>query len=139
MKNKLVDFGLLWLRLALGLGAMYHGWMKVTGAGGLSGFAEHGVAPMGFPLPIVFAILAAGGELIGGFFVLLGLWTRFAAAWSAAVWLTAFFIFHRLDPFQVKELAAAYSAVAVAIIIAGPGRFSADGGGKGGKRSSSVN
>jgi putative oxidoreductase len=136
MKNKLVDFGLLWLRVALGLGAMSHGWMKVTGEGGLSGFAERGVAGMGFPLPIVFAILAAGGELIGGFFVVLGLWTRYAAAWGAIVWLTAFFVRHQLDPFQVKELAAAYSVVAVAIIITGPGRFSVDGGGKGGGRSS---
>ena len=136
MKNKLVDFGLLWLRVALGLGAMYHGWMKVTGEGGLASFAEHAVVGMGFPLPIVFAILAAGGELIGGFFVVLGLWTRYAAVGGAIVWLTAFFVYHQLDPFQVKELAAAYSVMAVAIIITGPGRFSVDGGGKGGGRSS---
>lgn len=138
MKNKLLDLGLLWLRAALGFGAMYHGWGKIMGEGGIGGFAERGVAGMGFPVPILFALLAVGGELVGGFLVLLGLWTRYAAAWGAIVWLTAFFVRHQLDPFRVKELAAAYIIVAVALIIMGPGRFSVDGGGKGGGRSSSA-
>jgi len=126
MKNKLLDFGLLWLRVMLGLGAMYHGWTKITGVGFI-GFADKAVAPMGLPLPIVFSVLAIGGELIGGFFILLGLWTRYAAAWGALVWITAFFLHHQLDPFHIKELAAAYIVSAVAIIIMGPGRFSVDG------------
>ncbi len=133
MKNKLIDLGLLWLRVAFGLGMMYHGWGKVTGDGGVAGWADRSVAAMGFPVPILFALIAVGCELIGGFFVLLGLWTRYAAAACAAVVLTAFLVRHQLDPFGTKELAAAYAVVAIAIIILGPGRFAVDGG-KGGGR-----
>ena len=135
MKNKLTDLGLLWLRVMLGLGAMYHGWTKITDLG-IAQFADKAVAPMGLPVPIVFSVLGIGGELIGGFFILLGLWTRYAAIWGGAVWLVAFFVHHQLDPFRIKELAAAYSVMAIAILIIGPGQYSVDGT-KGGGRSSS--
>ena len=131
MKNKLLDFGLLWLRVMLGLGAMYHGWSKLTGIG-IVGFADKVVAQMGLPVSVAFSVLAIGGELIGGFFIILGLWTRYAAAWGAMVWLTAFFLYHQLDPFRIKELAAAYIVAAVAIVIMGSGRFSVDGAKGGG-------
>ena len=135
MKNKLIDLGMLWLRVTLGLGSMYHGWTKVTGEGSIVGWSERSVAAMGFPLPVVWGFLATSAELIGGFFILLGLWTRYSALAGAFVWLVAFFIRHQLDPFRVKELAAAYAVISIAILIMGPGRFSVDGG-KGGSRSS---
>ena len=138
MKNKLADLGLLWLRVMLGLGSMYHGWTKVTGEGSIVGWSERSVAAMGFPLPVVWGFLAVGAELIGGFFILLGLWTRFAALAGAIVWLVAFFIRHQLDPFRVKELAAAYTVISIAILILGPGRFSVDGGKSGGRASSGA-
>ena len=97
--------------------------------------ASPGVATMGFPIPVVFGFFAVGAELIGGFFILLGLWTRYSALAGAIVWLVAFFVRHQLDPFRVKELAAAYAVTSIAILIIGPGRFSVDGG-KGGGSSS---
>ena len=133
MKNKLFDLGLLWLRVALGVGAMYHGWTKVVGEGGVIGWADRSVAAMNFPVPVLFGFLAVGAELIGGFFILLGLWTRYAALAGAIVWLVAFFVRHELEPFKSKELAAAYAVVAIAIIILGPGKFAVDGGKGGGK------
>ena len=138
MKNKLTDLGLLWLRVMLGLGSMYHGWTKIVGDGSIAGWSERSVAAMGFPLPIVFGILAVSAEVIGGFFILLGLWTRYAALAGAIVWLVAFFVRHQLDPFKAKELAAAYAVISIAILIIGPGRFSVDGSKGGGGRSAST-
>lgn len=138
MKNRLIDLGLLWLRVMLGLGAMYHGWNKVTGEGGIAAWAERSVAAMGFPVPVVVGFLAVGAELVGGFLILLGLWTRYAALAGAIVWLVAFFIRHQLDPFRMKELAAAYAIVAIALTIMGPGRYSVDGSKGGGWSSSSA-
>lgn len=133
MKNKLMDLGLLWLRVMLGLGIMSHGWSKITSADGVVAWAEGAGQSLGLPLPVVFGLLAVAGEVLGGFFVLLGLWTRYAAAAVCAVMLTAFFVVFQGDPFSKKELAAAYAVVAIAVIIIGPGRFAVDGGKGGGK------
>jgi putative oxidoreductase len=137
MKNKLLDLGLLWLRIALGIGAIHHGWMKVVGEGSVVGWSERSVAAIGFPAPLLFALLALGGEIIGGFLLILGLWTRWAAAWGTIVWLVAAFGRHQGASFRFSELALAYAIVGISVIIMGPGRYAVDGG-KGGGRASSA-
>jgi putative oxidoreductase len=129
MKEKLQNFGLLWLRAAMGVGFMFHGWNKIV-VTGVDVFAEKGVAPMGFPLPLLFAWLAVLSEFVGGFLNVLGLWTRVAAFFTACVVGTAFFVRHVDDPFSKRELALAYLVVSVTIIFVGPGRYSFDGRGK---------
>ena len=72
-----LNFGLLWMRVLMGVGIARHGFGKVFG-GGMEGFAE-GVAAMGFPVPLAFAWAAALSELLGGIIVVLGFGTRIGA------------------------------------------------------------
>jgi putative oxidoreductase len=130
MKDKLTDLGLLWLRVFAGAGFMYHGWMKLTEVG-VDVFAAKAVEPMGLPVPIVFAWLAVLSEFVGGFFLVLGLWTRIAAIFTAAVVGTAFFNVHAADPFARKEMALVYLVMATTIFIIGPGKFAVHASGKG--------
>jgi len=136
MRERLTDLGLLWLRVLVGLGLMVHGWYKVTG--GVEAFAERSVDPLGFPAPLLFAWLSTAAELVGGFFLILGLWTRYAAAalvFNMAV--AAFgqgFIGAWIAPGKPsKELALAYLAMVVTLLLTGPGRYSVDAGRGGGR------
>jgi putative oxidoreductase len=56
----------------------------------------------------------------------LGLFTRISALFVAGTMLVAGLFIHAADPFSRRELAFGYAAVAVAVLIAGPGRFSLD-------------
>lgn len=138
------DIGLLILRL-LGLYlALGHGWGKVVGlASGQSRFVE-GVAAMGFPLPLLFAWLAALGEFGGGLAMAVGLFTRWGAALAAATMFVAGFVRHRafdrllswlgvspaaedsLKAWGNPELAVVYMVACLAVCLLGPGRFSID-------------
>ena len=124
IKEKLLSIGLLWLRMFVGLGAAHHGFGKVFG-GHIDQFAI-GVGQMGFPMPIVFAWAAALSEFLGGILLVLGLGTRFAGFFVFFTMAVAFFIHHKADPLDVKELAAAYGVVAGALVMTGPGCLSLD-------------
>ena len=137
MKNKLLDLGFLWLRVIFALGIMQHGWGKIIREGGVPAWTDASVVPMGLPVPLLFGYLAVLSELVGGFLVLLGLWTRYASFAVACVVSTAAFVKLAAEPWSKKELAVAYAVVAVFFIIAGPGKYSVDGS-KGGGRSSSA-
>jgi putative oxidoreductase len=117
------DYALLALRLSFGLTlAFAHGLGKITGLGNFIGT----VARRGIPLPEVFGPAAALSEFAGGILLAIGLFTRPAAAFVLVTMLVAGFYVHAADPFSRKELAFAYAFVAVALILAGPGRFSLD-------------
>ncbi len=125
MKEQLRDLGLLWLRVLFGLGMAYHGYGKVF-AGQITMLTE-GVTKMGFPMPHVFAWMAALAEFAGGICLALGLGTRIAAFFILVNMSVAAFIAHKADPFQVKELALAYWAAAGALVMTGGGVFGVDG------------
>jgi len=142
MKEKLADFGLLWLRVLTGLGLIVHGWLKLSA--GVETFADKLVDPIGFPYPMIFAWLGIATEILGGFFFILGLWTRWAAV--PVVVMMAIAAFNPLAP-QVfidpskpsKELALAYLTAAVAVLCLGAGNFAVDasrGGGRAPSRKS---
>jgi putative oxidoreductase len=140
MKDKFTDFGLLWLRVLIGLALMYHGWLKV--AHGMEGFGE-GIGKLGQPFdyaPLLFAWLSTLTELVGGFFLLLGLWTRYAALLSIVNLAVAAFMANGNNPIiepgnaKTMELPLVYLTIVAAIFIMGPGRFSVDGS-RGGKHS----
>jgi putative oxidoreductase len=135
MKDKFTDLGLLWLRVLIGLALMYHGWMKLQM--GVDVFADKGIAPLGFPLPLLFAWLSTAAELVGGFFLFLGLWTRLSAFALIINMSVAAFGALAGAPIiaaapRTRELALLYLAVVAAIFFMGAGRFSVDAGRKGG-------
>lgn len=138
------DLGLLILRMAGFYLALGHGWGKVYGlASGQTGFVES-VAGMGFPLPALFAWVAALSELVGGIAVAVGLYTRWAAVLAGLTMFVAAFVRHRaLSVFLSwigavpaseesrrawgnPELATIFLLICAAVALLGPGRLSID-------------
>jgi putative oxidoreductase len=123
-----VDWGLLVLRLVLGITFMLHGAQKLFGmfgGPGIGGFAES-VARLGLPgPPALWAYLAAGSEFFGGLAVLLGVLTEFGAAAIAATMIVAIWKVHGPNGFFSTQRGYEYNlmilAVCAALILAGPG------------------
>ncbi|MFN0118203.1 MAG: DoxX family protein [Elusimicrobiota bacterium] len=124
LKCKLKSGGLLILRVLMGLGMAYHGYQKVFG--GIMPRMAEGLTQMGMPAPTIMAWLAGLAELVGGLFIAIGLGTRISAFFVFVTMAVAFFWAHAKDPFQVKELAFLYGAVALSFVFTGGGRFSID-------------
>lgn len=121
-----LSVGLLAVRVAAGLGFMFHGSGKIQNPFGWMG-AEAGT-------PGVLQALAALSEFGGGFFWILGFLTPIAClgligTMSVAVWTHAVVLG---DPFVANggggsyELATVYLCIAVLLLLAGPGTFSLD-------------
>jgi putative oxidoreductase len=114
--------GLLILRVVAGAALMLHGWSKIQ-----QPFSWMG--PNGQPAWV--QAFAAGGEVLGGLALLLGLLSPLAALWVMATMSGAYFIAHRGDPWinpggKSFELASVYFLIALTILFTGPGRFSLD-------------
>jgi putative oxidoreductase len=122
-KPRKVDASLLIMRVFLGSALAVHGAHKIFGQ--MDGFTQ-GVAGIGFPVPVLFAWLAALSEFAGGLFIALGLFTRVSALFAAVVMGVAFFMVHAADPFRVKELAYVYLVFTGSMILCGGGYFSLD-------------
>jgi putative oxidoreductase len=124
------DLGLLILRLWLGTLGVFHGAQKLFGAfggHGMAGFTEF-LRSLGVPAPSVSAYCAAGAEFFGGILIAMGLFTRLASMPFAINMVVAIAMVHNKgfalpDGF---EFAATVLAGLLALILAGPGRFSAD-------------
>jgi putative oxidoreductase len=124
------DIALLLLRI--GAGALLianHGWSKLISAFKFIVHGEpwrfiDGVANLGFPVPAFFAIAAALTESVGSVLIILGLFTRYAAAFVAITMSVAAFR-HLTSDFRY-ELAAMHLLVALALILMGAGRYSLD-------------
>jgi putative oxidoreductase len=124
MKPSALDIGWTLVRVVFGFGlAYFHGVPKVFG-GKMVAFT-HSVASLGFPFPTFFAWSAALSELVGGTLVMLGLFTRPAAAVAGFTMLVAL---HRLqnEPFARSELAMMYFSVMCFATLIGSGRFGLD-------------
>ena len=120
--------GLLLLRLAVGAALVLHGWFKINSPGGMTGWM--GPAPVPGPLQAAAAL----SEFLGGAGILLGLLSPLASFFVACTMLVAIGMGHlsQGDPFVSPtgghswELAAAYLAAALTVLLAGPGRLSLD-------------
>ena len=118
------------LRLFTGLALAFgHGLGKVQDPSKIIAATEK----MGFPLPTLFGYAAAGAEFFGGLLLALGLLTRPAAFLVVCVMATAFLGVHRGDPFKAQELALCYGVAALAVLLAGGGRYSFDALVRGGR------
>jgi putative oxidoreductase len=120
------DLGLLVLRVWFGLSMFgIHGLAKLKNFGGtVSMFQEK----MGFPAPLGAAAVLA--ESVFALLLVLGLGTRWAAAFLAVTMSVAFFKVHGAVLEQGNpgsgEMAFLYLGAAVALLIAGAGRYSVD-------------
>jgi putative oxidoreductase len=126
-----VSYGLLLLRVIVGLSLSAHGAQKLFGW-----FGGHGprgtagyFASIGFRPPLAMALVAGMSELAGVLFAL-GLLTPLAAVGMASVMVVAVGAVHRPNGFWVMNGGYEYNlaiwTVAAAVAATGPGRFSLD-------------
>jgi len=123
------DTGKLILRVALGLLILLHGVAKLKGGVGfISGqLTAHG-------LPGVLAYLVYIGEVVAPVLMIVGFFTRPAAAIVAINMLTALWLVHSKDLFEMGksggatlELQYMFLFAAVSVALLGAGRFSLGG------------
>lgn len=90
------DWGLLILRLGIGIIFLAHGWPKLPGGpmGGPAGFGGF-LKQMGVPLPTFFAWVVALLETVGAVLLILGLGTRLLAVLFAVDMLVAILVAKR--------------------------------------------
>lgn len=126
--DKYRDFGLLLLRAAAGLYlALGHGWGKIIGGperwAGLGGSME--VFGIGF-LPTFWGFMSGFAEFICAMLVVLGLFTRPAAAF-VIINVTVAATNHLTGNIPGSpERALLYAIVFVSLLFMGPGKYSLD-------------
>ena len=126
------DVGLLLLRVVVGAYLFAHGTQKLFGWFGGNGMAATGtgMGMMRFRPPMFWAFMAGVSESGGGLLLLLGLLNPLGTLGIAAAMLTATFAVHwQKGPFNTSggyELPLTNLAAALAVALAGPGRYSLD-------------
>ena len=126
-----MEFGLLIIRLVVGLTLAAHGAQKLFGMFGSYGIAGTGgfFESIGFRPGKVLAMMAGLGETGGGLALVLGLLTPFAAAVIVAAMIVAIGV-HLEKGFFLQnggyEYPLVIGAVAAAVAFTGPGQLSLD-------------
>ncbi len=116
------DLAALLLRLIFGGLFIYHGYSKIlTYDQYLPLFPDliHIGGKLSFQL-VIFA------EFIGGIFIVLGLFTRFAVIPIFIVMLVAYFIAHAKNIFLEKELPFLFLVLCLVVFVLGSGKYSLD-------------
>jgi len=115
------------LRLATGLVFFIHGYQKLgTGVEGVAGF----LASLGFPMATTFAIILIAVETVGGAALILGIFTRTAAALTAIVSIVGLLTVHASKGFFISnggfEFILLLFAASLSLLITGAGAYSLD-------------
>ncbi len=124
------DVGLLVLRLAVAAVFIAHGWGDVFDAGVSTNIQNYQDA--GIPLAAVSAPFTAYIQLVGGILFLFGALTRLISVGFVIVMAGALFFVHLGEPLVMGQdgsgsgFAFIMCAVSIALLLAGPGRFSID-------------
>lgn len=127
--QKYSDAGLLFIRIGIGIPFVFvYGIMKIEG--GPEMWQMIGAAMSNIKINfghVLFGFLAAASEFFGGILILLGLFTRTAAAFMAFTMLMAF-ITHlsMLDPWHVAMHPMELFGVFMGLLFAGAGKYSLD-------------
>ena len=123
------DFGILLLRIVLGLTMAAHGYNKFFGKGGLAGTAGW-FDSMGMKPGMFHARIAAATEMSAGLGLAVGLLTPIPAAGFVALMFVAAWTVHRPNGFFIVKEGWEYNLIlavaAVAIATVGVGRISLD-------------
>ena len=130
------DVGLLILRVVLGIIFMGHGAQKLFGMFGGPGIA--GVTgffgSLGIPMPGVMAWVVGLFEFLGGLYVLIGFLTPVGGLMITAVMLGAIATVHLAKGFWNGNGGVEFPLIlivaALALVFAGPGRYSVEGASK---------
>jgi len=125
------QWGLTILRVVVGIVFLMHGQQKLFGFGihGTIGFFTQ----VGIPLAAVSAVGVTFVELLGGIALILGLFTRWAAALLAIDMLGAISLVHFKNGFFLMppklgyEYALTLLAATIALALSGPGAAAVDG------------
>jgi putative oxidoreductase len=132
------------LRLAMGIGLIRHGGIKLFAEGGHAN-VSHLISQLGVPLPDLMAWITGGVEFGGGVGMLLGLFTRIAAGANALNFLALIVLATTAggtppplpggDPLPEMREALLSFAVTLSIVLSGPGRLALDSLRSGSRRS----
>ncbi len=113
---------LLFVRLLVGAMMLTHGLAKLMAFSAVSAqFPD--ILGLGGPMTVSLVILA---EVGCAFLLMLGLFTRPAAAVLTFNMFIATFVAHAADPFAAKEMAVFYLGIFVALFFWGAGKYSLD-------------
>src|SRR6266511_664632 len=128
-RRQSMSYGVLLLRVLVGLAFIGHGTQKLFGWFG--GYGPKGTggffASQGYRLPVLMAVGAGLCEAGGGTLLALGFVTPLAGALLATVMINAIVSGTLKKAFMLgSELEIAYLTIAVALAAVGPGRFSLD-------------
>jgi putative oxidoreductase len=124
-----MSYGILLLRLVVGVAFVGHGTQKLFGWFG--GYGPKGTggffASKGYRAPVLMAVAAGLAEAGGGTLLALGFATPLAAAMLAIVMINAIAAVTFKKAFMFgSELELIYLTIAVSLAAIGPGRFSID-------------
>jgi putative oxidoreductase len=129
--------GLLFLRIGLGAVLVAHGLQKLFGwwgGSGLHGF-KNSLSDVGYQHADILAYVSAGGEIVAGVLLVLGLFTPIAAAGALAFLINGLLASasarprtHTFTYFlpDGHEYQITLVVMAVAVILTGPGRYGLD-------------
>lgn len=128
------DLGLLVLRVALGALLIAHGLQNAFGLWGGPGPAglKESLTAAGYQNTGLLTYLTAGAQLASGVLLVLGLFTPVAAAVALGLLLNGALAAIQADGWRLVmstagEQLTVLTAVAAAIVLAGPGRYGFDG------------
>ena len=131
--------GLLILRVGLGVVLAAHGMQELFGwwgGQGLNGFKDS-LSDVGYQHADILAYVSAGGEIVAGALLVLGLFTPVAAAGALAFLINGLLATISAKPHSHTfayflpdghEYQITLIVMAIAVILAGPGRYGLDGG-----------
>jgi putative oxidoreductase len=124
-----MSYGILLLRLVVGVAFVGHGTQKLFGWFG--GYGPEGTggffASKGYRTPVLMAVAAGLAEAGGGTLLALGFATPLAAASLATVMINAIASVTFKKGFMLgSEIEITYLTIAVSLAAIGPGRFSID-------------
>jgi putative oxidoreductase len=122
------SWGITVLRVVVGIVYLAHGWQKLFGMGfhGVAGF----FGGAGIPLPFVSAVIVTLVEFLGGIALIIGLFTRWAAALNGFDMIVAILVVHLKNGFLKPggfEHPLTLLAACLALVWLGPGAASVDG------------
>ncbi|MGE2835599.1 DoxX family protein [Mycobacterium sp. SMC-4] len=133
------NLGLLLLRVAVGVLLVAHGLQKMFGwwgGEGIGGFREY-LTEVGFRHADILSYVAAGGQIVAGVLLVIGLFTPVAAAGALAYLVTAI-LADAMDAHNDARLSAFLTdgheyevlllLVVAALVLVGPGRYCVDRG-----------